>query len=282
MFRVLSAEPLAPQVVRLVVSAPYVARKHQAGHFVIVRLAEGGERIPLTVAESDARLGTITLIVQSVGKSTEELGALRSGDEIQDVLGPLGQPTSIELYGAVACVAGGVGAAVLLPVARALARAGNDVYTILGARTRDLVILERELAECSRQLVVTTDDGSRGRKGLVTEPLQDLLNRVPGVPLVFAVGPLPMMRAVAELTRPMDIFTYVSLNPIMVDGTGMCGGCRVTADGRTQFACVDGPDFDAHGLDFDELMRRGQTYVRQECESRRRHDARAGKPGKTA
>jgi ferredoxin--NADP+ reductase len=282
MFPVLSVEPLAPHVTRLVLSAPLVARKHEPWHFVIVRLAEGGERIPLTISESDAVRGTITLVVQAVGKTTEDLCGLRPGDEIADVLGPLGQPTTIDLYGTVVCVAGGVGAAVLLPVARAFARAGNDVFTILGGRTSELVILERELGECSTQVVVTTDDGSRGRHGLVTDALGEMLSGLPETRLVFAAGPLPMMRAVAEVTRPLDVFTWVSLNPIMVDGTGMCGGCRVTAGGQTRFACVDGPEFDAHTVDFEELMRRNRTYVPQECESRRRHDSTAAGRGRTA
>jgi ferredoxin--NADP+ reductase len=282
MFPILESEPLAPRITRLVVGAPYVARKHQAGHFVIVRVAANGERIPLTIVESDARRGTITLVVQAVGRTTEELCALGPGEAIQDVLGPLGEPTSIELYGKVVGVAGGVGAAVLLPIARALTRAGNQVHTVLGARTKELLILEHELAESSRTLLVSTDDGSQGRSGFVTDALQELLGRMPDLTLVFAVGPLPMMRAVAEVTRPLDIFTYVSLNPIMVDGTGMCGGCRVTVDGQTRFACVDGPEFDAHAVDFAELMRRSRSYVPQECESRRRHAVRVAKEGRTA
>ena len=282
MYGILAAEPLAPQIMRLVLSAPHVARKHEPGHFVIVRLSEGGERIPLTIAESDAARGTITVVVQAVGKTTEEICALRAGDSILDVLGPLGQPTAIELYGRVACVAGGVGAAVLLPIARALARAGNHVHTVLGARHRELVVLERELAACSEDLVVCTDDGSYGRRGKVTDALGELLARVPEVPVVFAVGPLPMMKAVADLTRPLDVFTYVSLNPVMVDGTGMCGGCRVSVDGQTRFACVDGPEFDAHSVDFDELMRRNRTYASQECASRRHRDAQPAPRGRTA
>ncbi len=264
MFRVLATEALAPTITRLVVEAPLVARKHEAGHFVIVRTGEGGERIPLTICEADAARGTITLVVQAVGRSTRVLCALHAGDVISDVVGPLGNPTPLETARVVACVGGGVGTAELLPIARALRAAGNEVCTILGARTKNLVVLEREMAACSRTLVVTTDDGSHGRAGMVTHPLQEWL--AAGMPLaaVYAIGPLPMMKAVAEVTRPFGVKTVVSLNAIMVDGTGMCGGCRVSVGGEMRFACVDGPEFDGHAVDFDELMRRNRTYVDQE------------------
>ena len=268
-YRILEARPLGPTLTRLVVEAPLVARKRQAGHFVIVRLDETGERIPLTIVDSDG--DTITLIVQAVGKTTRVLAARRAGEAIADVVGPLGNPTPIESWGDVACVGGGVGVAELLPIAVALRRGGNRVHAILGGRTRELVILEAEMAACSDSLAVTTDDGSYRRKGLVTDALADLLAERP-VAAVYAIGPLPMMRAVAELTRPRGLRTYASLNAIMVDGTGMCGGCRVSVGGEMKFACVDGPEFDAHLVDFGELMRRNRTYLELE----RLADARPG------
>jgi ferredoxin--NADP+ reductase len=259
-FRILEAERLTSTLGRFVIEAPLVARKRQAGHFVIVRVAETGERIPLTIVDSDPQRGTITLIVQAVGKTTKLLLTKRAGDSLPDVLGPLGNPTPIHLYGDVACVGGGVGTAELLPIARALRAAGNRVHAILGGRTGELVVLEREMLECSETLAITTDDGSRGRKGLVTHALADLLE-AREIAAVYAIGPLPMMKAVADLTRPRGLSTYVSLNAIMVDGTGMCGGCRVSVGGEMKFACVDGPEFEARSVDFDELMRRNRTYA---------------------
>jgi ferredoxin--NADP+ reductase len=266
---IIDAQRLGPTLTRLVVEAPLVARKRQAGHFVIVRLDETGERIPLTIVDSAE--GTITLIVQAVGKTTRLLAARRAGESIADVAGPLGNPTPIENHGEVACVGGGVGVAELLPIATALGRAGNRVHVILGARTRDLVILESPMAACSQSLVVTTDDGSHGRKGLVTDALGDLLD-ARRIGAVYAIGPLPMMKAVAELTRSRGIRTWVSLNAIMIDGTGMCGGCRIGVGGQMRFACVDGPEFDAHLVDFDELARRNRMYEDLE----RLADARGG------
>jgi ferredoxin--NADP+ reductase len=259
-FPILKTETLAPTIRRFVVEAPLIARKRQAGQFVIVRVCEGGERIPLTIVDSDASAGTITLIVQVVGKTTRLLSAKMAGENLRDVLGPLGNPTPIHRVGVVACVGGGVGTAELLPIARALHDAGNTVHSVVGARSRDLVILEREMAGISDSLVVTTDDGSYGRRGLVTEPLADLLSSPLGIGAVYAIGPLPMMKAVAGVTRPCGVKTYVSLNAVMVDGTGMCGGCRVSVGGEMKFACVDGPEFDGHRVDFDELMRRNRTY----------------------
>jgi ferredoxin--NADP+ reductase len=259
-YRVLEADRLAPTLGRFVIEAPLVARKRQAGHFVIVRVAETGERIPLTIVDSDAERGTITLIVQAVGKTTKLLLGLRAGDALPDVLGPLGNPTPIHLYGNVACVGGGVGTAELYPIARALRAAGNRIHAVLGGRTRELLVLEDAMRACSESLAVTTDDGSHGRKGVVTDALAELLAARP-IAAVYAIGPLPMMRAVAELTRPRAIRTYASLNAIMVDGTGMCGGCRVSVGGEMKFACVDGPEFDAHRVDFDELMRRNRSYA---------------------
>jgi ferredoxin--NADP+ reductase len=262
-FPIREAVSLAPTITRYVVEAPLVARKRQAGHFVIVRVAEGGERIPLTIVDGDAAAGTITLIVQAIGKTTRQMAGLRAGDALADVLGPLGNPTPIAVHGAVACVGGGVGTAELLPIARALRAAGNAVHAVIGARHRDLVILETEMAACADSLAVATDDGSRGSRGLVTGPLAELLE-ARRIDTVYAIGPLAMMRAVADVTRPRQVPTWASLNALMVDGTGMCGGCRVTVGGVMKFACVDGPEFDAHAVDFDELLRRSRMYAAEE------------------
>jgi ferredoxin--NADP+ reductase len=264
MFPILDVEPLAAGITRLVVRAPLPARKRRAGNFVIVRVLDTGERIPLTIVDSDPAAGTITLIVQAVGKTTKQLCAMRPGDALPDVLGPLGNPTPIEGHGEVACVGGGVGTAELLPIARALKDAGNVVHSVIGARSASLVILEEEMAACSDSLAVATDDGSHGRKGVVTGPLEELLARRPGLGAVYAIGPLPMMKAVAEVTRRHGVRTFVSLNALMVDGTGMCGGCRVTVGGQMKFSCVDGPEFDAHQVDFDELILRNRTYQAEE------------------
>jgi ferredoxin--NADP+ reductase len=264
MHRILSREVLAPDIVRVWVDAPQVARKRRPGQFVIVRLGEGGERIPLTIADADAARGAIALVVQGVGKTTRELNALAPGAAIRDVAGPLGRPTEIDPNHHVCCVGGGIGAAVVLPIAKALQCAGGRVVTILGARTRDLVILEDEARAVSAACVVTTDDGSYGRRGLVTDALADLIARGQTFDEVVAVGPLPMMRAVCELTAALGVRTIVSLNPVMVDGTGMCGGCRVTVGGEQKFVCVDGPEFDGHQVDFGELMARLTAYREQE------------------
>lgn len=260
-------EQLAPDVHRLEVVAPQVAAARRPGQFVIVRLGPGAERIPLTIADADPDRGSITLVIQAVGKSTRDLVALRPGAMICDVAGPLGRPSALATDGHAVCVAGGVGAAVALPIARGLREGGATVTTVLGARSRDRVVLAAELAE-QGELVVCTEDGSDGRLGLVTEALPEVLGE--GTAVVYAAGPVPMMRAVAELTRPLGIPTVVSLNPIMVDGTGMCGGCRVTAGGRMRFACVDGPEFDGHEVDFDELADRLTTYRTFECAALRR------------
>ncbi len=260
-FEVISNERLAPGLHRLVVSARRVARARKPGQFVIVRRAEGAERIPLTIADADAQAGTITLIVQAVGASTRAIVAVPAGGALRDVAGPLGRPTELKQWGTVACVGGGVGAAVLYPLAKALAEAGNRVFALLGARSGDLVILGEELSAFCEQVCVATEDGSRGRKGLVTILLQDMLaGKLPRPDAVFAVGPVPMMAAVADITRPHAIPTVVSLNPIMIDGTGMCGGCRVTVGGQTRFTCVDGPEFDGHQVDFAGLMQRLGMY----------------------
>jgi ferredoxin--NADP+ reductase len=261
MYRILDKQTLSPTITRLTLEAPFVARKRKAGNFIMVRLHEGGERIPLTIADSDASRGTITIIVQAVGKTTRELCALPPSASLLDVVGPLGNPTPIEHYGSVVCVGGGVGTAELYPIARALRDAGNFVHTIIGARSRELLILEKEMAEVSDRIYCTTDDGSYARRGLVTDQLKDLLDLPSGITAVYAIGPLPMMKSVASLTRPYGVKTLVSLNTIMVDGTGMCGGCRVTVNGAMKFACVDGPEFDGHQVDFDELMMRNRTYA---------------------
>jgi ferredoxin--NADP+ reductase len=274
MFRIVRTDALAPTVTRFEIEAPFIARKRKAGNFVMVRVDNHGERIPLTLADSNPATGTITLIVQAVGKTTKQLCALKAGDTILDVVGPLGTPTPIAHLGTVVCVGGGVGTAELYPIARALKEAGNTVLSIVGARSQELVILEQEMRAISDRLFVTTDDGSYGRKGFVTDQLKDLLDTVQGIGAVFAIGPLPMMKAVSTLTRPYNVHTLVSLNTIMVDGTGMCGGCRVTINGAMKFACVDGPEFDGHTVDFDELMMRNRTYVDLERQSDEKHACR--------
>ncbi len=261
MHRIISRQQLAPDVVRLWVEAPVVARKRRPGQFVIVRTNEHGERIPLTIADVAPDRGAISLIIQGVGKSTRALNAMREGDCLLDVAGPLGQPTRIEPGRAVCCVGGGIGAAVVLPIARGFKAAGGHVTAIVGARTRDLVILEPDLRAIADTCVVTTDDGSYGRHGLVTDALRDAIGAAERMfDEVVAVGPVPMMRAVCEVTRPLGIPTTVSLNPIMIDGTGMCGGCRVTVGGEQKFVCVDGPEFDGHQVDFAELTARLASY----------------------
>ena len=260
MYRVLETEIVAPDVTRLRVLAPRVATHWRPGQFVIVRPLRDNERIPLTVADADPDTGAITLVVQAVGRTTHLLCDLPVGGHVADITGPLGQPTDAKHVGTVVAVAGGVGSAIIYPRAKALRAVDNTVLGILGGRTAALVTLERELAEVCDELFVTTDDGSAGRKGLVTEVLTDLLAER-RVDLVFAAGPVPMMAAVAEVTRPLEIPTECSLNPIMVDGTGMRGGCRVDVGGKTRFACVDGPEFDAHAVDFERLAQRNRAYL---------------------
>jgi ferredoxin--NADP+ reductase len=261
MYDVTSNQQLAPSVHRLEVRAPRVVASRQAGQFVIVRATDQSERIPLTIADADSEAGTITIIVQAIGRGTKEICDTPVGGSLRDVAGPLGAPTHIETWGQVACVGGGVGTAVLYPLAAAVAKAGNDVTAIIGGRSEPYVLLGDDLAEFAT-VEVCTDDGSLGRKGFVTEALADMIADAGRTPdAVFAVGPVPMMKAVAEMTREAGIPTIVSLNPIMVDGTGMCGGCRVTVGGEVKFACVDGPEFDGHLVDFDELASRQQTYV---------------------
>ena len=268
MNEILRKERYSDAVFMIVLDAPKIARKAQAGQFVIVRSHEEGERLPLTIADFDREQGELMLVVQEIGKGTKALGQLEVGDAILDLVGPLGTPTHIEEVGTVCCIGGGVGIAAVHPVARAFREAGNHVISIIGARNRSLLFWEDRMAAASDELVVTTDDGSRGAKGFVTDRLAELIGHGIDMDQVFAVGPTVMMRAVAEVTRSHGIPTVVSLNPIMVDGTGMCGGCRVIVGGETKFACVDGPDFDAHQVDFDILLARQRQYLNHEEQAR--------------
>ena len=261
--KVLGKENLAGDVLRMKLEAPLIASERKAGQFVILRVSENGERFPLTIADSFD--GGITIIFQVVGKSTRTLGSLEVGDEVRDLVGPLGKPTHIENYGHVACVGGGIGVAPLFPMAQAMKAAGNRVTSVIGSRTRDLLILEEEMRGVSDRLEVATDDGSYGFHGFVTQVLEKVLEGNGDVKKVLAVGPVPMMKATCAVTKKFEVPTEVSLNPIMVDGTGMCGGCRVTVGGETKFACVDGPEFDGHQVDFDELTKRLGTYKDHEA-----------------
>lgn len=270
-FVIREASTIGPDIVRMVVEAPRVAAHAQPGQFVIIRSNDHGERIPLTICESDPDEGTITLVVQAVGGTTMQLNAMTVGEHLADVLGPLGTPTGIDLFGACVVVAGGVGTAIVLPVARALTRAGNRVTAIVGARNEDHLILLGEMRAATSKVIITTDDGSAGHHGLVTDALSRLMEE--GDPdYVFTAGPIPMMQAVAGITRDRKILTVASLNPLMVDGTGMCGGCRVTVGGQSKFACIDGPEFDAHAVDFITLSKRNTAYL--EFESCRFIEAR--------
>jgi ferredoxin--NADP+ reductase len=253
----------SPDVFSYRVEAPLISRKARPGQFVIIRLHERGERIPLSLADIDPEEGTITLIVMAVGKTTTEMSTLHEGDEIRDLCGPLGQPTHIEKYGKVILVGGGFGVAPLYPIAREFKKAGNEVTVIMGARSADLLIYEKEMNQICDRVLVTTDDGSKGMKGVVTDALRSEIEER-GADLVMAVGPAIMMKFVSETTRPHGIRTLVSLNPIMVDGTGMCGGCRVSVNGKSHFACTDGPDFDGHQVDWNLLMQRQRTYKPEE------------------
>ncbi len=270
MYTIISNTKISENVGKAVIEAPYIAQHRKAGQFVIVIVDEVGERIPLTIADSDRGKGTITLYYQIVGTSTHKLSLKKEGEFLYDVAGPLGHPTDIRNYGTAVCVGGGIGIAAVYPIAVAMKEAGNFCVNIIGARNKDLLILEQELKAKSDKIIVTTDDGSYGIKGFVTDELKKILDSEK-VDIVVAVGPVPMMKAVSEVTRMYNVKTLVSLNSIMVDGTGMCGGCRVTVDGRKQFTCVDGPEFDAHLVDFDELMKRLNTYKDQEKESFENH-----------
>jgi NAD(P)H-flavin reductase len=265
-------EELGRNVIRFVVDAPLVATHRKPGQFVIIRVTDHGERIPLTIADADPEMGTISLIVQSVGKTTREMAMLRSGDTIHDIVGPLGRPTHIEQFGSVLCVGGGIGIAPLYPIAKGMKEAHNHVITVLGARTHDLLILEDDLRTVSDELIVTTDDGSYGTKGLVTDAIRSLVNGRTHIDQAVVIGPPLMMKFTSLLTKELGIPTMASLNPIMIDGTGMCGGCRVTVGGEMKFACVDGPEFDAHKVDWDNMIRRLGTYRTAERQAAERYD----------
>lgn len=272
--KVVDKEQLAPNVIRMRVEAPEIAQKHRAGQFIVLRVNETGERIPLTVADTDPAQGTITLIFQVVGKTTMLLRDVPVGGEILDLVGPLGTPTHVEKFGTAVCVCGGIGTAPLYPIAKALKQAGNKVISIVGAQKANLLILEKEMQAVSDVLYISTDDGSKGFHGLVTDVLkQKILDAGEKVDYIIAIGPLPMMKAVANTTRPYGVKTMVSLNSIMIDGTGMCGGCRVMVGGERKFTCVDGPEFDGHQVDFDNLGARLKTYREMEELSRKEYDA---------
>ncbi|MBI4495330.1 MAG: sulfide/dihydroorotate dehydrogenase-like FAD/NAD-binding protein [Deltaproteobacteria bacterium] len=267
MFQVVEARTLAPSVKQIKVSAPEIARKRKPGQFIVLCLDDEGERIPLTIADADPQAGLITLIFQEVGKSTLQLGALQAGDHLYALAGPLGTPTHVEKFGTVICIGGGIGIAPVYPIARAMREAGNTVLSIIGARSKELIILEREMAQVSNRLKVSTDDGSYGHHGFVSDILQDMIDEGLPMDLVVAIGPVPMMRVICNITRSRGIKTVVSLNPIMVDASGMCGACRVTVGGRTRFVCVDGPEFDGHEVNFAELVKRQRAYLEQEKQS---------------
>ena len=260
MAKIIRKEKFAPAVTRMIVEAEHIARERKPGQFIILQVHDDGERIPLTIADADEAAGTITIIFQVVGRTTHMLDALEEGAEIAHLVGPLGQPTHIEKFGHVVCVGGGIGAAPLFPIAQGMRHAGNRLTVILGARNSNLLILEDDMRELADELMICTDDGSAGRKALVTEPLAECCKKPPPPDLVVAIGPPIMMKFCAETTRPFNVPTVVSLNTIMIDGTGMCGGCRVTVGGQTKFVCVDGPEFDGHQVDFDNMMRRLAAY----------------------
>ena len=267
MYRIVTKEKLNPVIDFMKVEAPTVAKKAKPGQFVVIRVDEVGERIPLTLADWDDKEGTVTLVAMQVGTSTHKLASLDTGDNILNLVGPLGLASDIEKFGTVVCVAGGVGAAPVYPIARALKQAGNKTISILGARSKDLLFWEERLGSVSDELIVTTDDGSYARKGVVTEPLKEILERDKQVNRVIAIGPAVMMKFCSSTTKPFGVTTIVSLNSIMVDGTGMCGCCRVSVGGITKFACVDGPDFDGHEVDWDLLFKRQQSYLDEEKRS---------------
>lgn len=266
MFKILKKKELSAGVQLFELEAPRIAKKARPGQFVILRIDEEGERIPLTIADFDREAETITIIFQEVGASTKQLGAMQEGDAIVDLVGPLGNKTHIERMGNVVCIGGGIGVAPIYPIARAMKEAGNHVISIMGARSKDILILEDEMRAVSDEVYITTDDGTKGVKGFVTDQLKTLIDSGMEIGVVIAIGPVVMMRSVAETTRPYGIHTVVSLNPIMVDGTGMCGGCRVKIGEESKFACVDGPEFDAHQVDFAGLMSRQRMYKAKEAD----------------
>jgi len=265
-YEILSKRELCPNQYEITVLAPYVVKNAQAGQFIIFRAEENGERVPLTIADVDKEQGSLTMVFMAVGHTTKKLASLEIGDSLIDLVGPLGQPTKIEKYGTVVCVAGGYGAAPCYLISKAFKEAGNKVYMIMGARDKDLIFWQDKMEKASDKLFITTDNGTLGEKGFVTQVLERLMNEEK-IDYTIAVGPMPMMRAVANLTKTKGIRTEASMNPIMVDGTGMCGACRVTVGGKTKFACVDGPDFDAHLIDFDEVMNRCKIYKEEEKRS---------------
>jgi ferredoxin--NADP+ reductase len=273
MHKIFSATFIAPNIKRFTIQAAKIALKRKAGQFVIIRISDVGERIPLTIADSDSGKGTIDIIVQGIGKTTKEINTLQAGDYLADVVGPLGKPSQIENFGIAVSIGGGVGTAIAYPTAVALKQAGNHTISIIGGRTKEFVILEDEMKKVCDEVFITTDDGSYGKHGFVTDQLKELIE-TRKIDFVLAIGPIPMMKAVSDVTREKGIKTVVSLNPIMVDGTGMCGGCRAIVDNKTVFVCVDGPEFDAHKVDFKTLMTRNQTYLLQEKISLEQHECK--------
>jgi ferredoxin--NADP+ reductase len=269
--KVLEKKFLQEIVVRMVIDAPEIARKRKAGQFIVLMIDEKGERVPLTIVDSDSQRGTITIIYQIVGKTTAQLAKMEKGDGIMHVLGPLGHATEINNFGTAVCVGGGVGIGVAYPIAAALKKAGNKVISIIGARTKDILILEDDMRKVSDQLLVATDDGSYGFHGFVSNVLQNLIDAGEKIDIAYAIGPVPMMNVVAKLTKTYGIKTIVSLNPIMVDATGMCGACRVSVGGKTKFGCVDGPEFDGHEVDFSLLMSRLKMYADDEKQALERY-----------
>lgn len=264
MNKIIEARFIGPEVKLFRIEAPRIAAKRKAGQFVILRVHENGERIPVTIADSSVENGTITIIVQGIGKTTKQLNALETGDTILDLVGPLGKASHIENFGTAVSIGGGVGTAIAFPTAKALKEAGNHVISIIGGRSKEYVILEDEMRAVADEVFPTTDDGSYGYHGFVTQKLQELIDEGRKIDFVLAIGPIPMMEAVARVTKPLGIKTVVSLNPIMVDGTGMCGGCRALVGGKTVFVCVDGPEFDAHEVDFKVLTQRNRIYTQEE------------------
>lgn len=278
MAKIINKTQLTDTIFRFTIEAPQIAKKRKAGQFIILRLDQQGERIPLTIADSDPEKGSIDIIIQAVGKTTIRLSQMSEGDEILDLVGPLGEATKLKKQGTVIMVGGGVGTAPLLPIARANKNIGNRVITILGARTNNMFILQKELDDISDELICITNDGSSGKRGMVTDALKDVLDNNKEISEVVAIGPLPMMKAISELTKSYKVHTIVSLNPIMIDGTGMCGGCRVNVGGQTRFACVHGPEFDGHQVDFDTLINRNRTYAEEEHKCRIGIDKFKGNP----
>ncbi len=266
MHKILDVKQLSKDIKSMTVSAPEISKRAKPGQFIVLRIDEKGERIPLTINDFDVKTGSITIIFQEVGKTTRKLGMLKKGDFLIDVAGPLGHPGRVEKLGTVVCIGGGVGAAVIYPEARALKEIGNNVLSIIGARSGDMIILEDKMRKISDELFITTDDGSYGRKGVVTDPLKEILTKKK-IDLVIAIGPIIMMKFVCLMTKQFNIPTIVNLNPIMVDGTGMCGSCRVTVGNEVKFACVDGPEFDGHLVDFDELAKRNARFAEEEKKS---------------